>query len=183
MDRNRHTLKKESGQAIIEFIFGLMLVISFFFFYVKLAAVFAVGNYIHYATFMSARAYSSSSSSVGQQQSNAEDVLRKMLGGRWRSLIKPKGGGSIPGGTVGAGPYYDENPLLDYWNQGVTFSFESVMSIYPWNRGGEALTLKLVSESWMGREEPSDECKAKKNIIKATSKAVKIFWENGDEGC
>ena len=171
-----------SGQALIEFVLGLMIVISFFFFYVKMAAVFAVGNYIHYATFMAARALSSGADTPDQQVQNAEAVLQKMLAGRWKPLLKPKDGtSSVPGANVGPGPLYQENAAEDNWNQGVTYTYETKISLYPWSKGNQAITLDLTSESWMRREENESECLAKKDKIRTGMRlpGVQVEWDNG----
>jgi hypothetical protein len=174
----------ESGQAIIEFTFAMLIVISFFFFYIKMAALFAVGNYIHYATFMSARSYFSSAANKSAQEDSGTDVLSRMTKGRWKSIVKPVAGGDV----VGPGAYYDEDKNKNYWNQGAVFTFKSALSIYPWSKGGEALTLNLRSESWTGREESSEECEKKKKDLSAEIKAkvpgsVDVLWENGRNGC
>ena len=60
VEQKSEVMKKKgnrTGQALMEFVLGLMIVISFFFFFMKMSATFVVGNFIHYATFMSARAY------------------------------------------------------------------------------------------------------------------------------
>lgn len=175
--------KPESGQALIEFVLGLMIVISVFFFYVKLAANFAVGNFIHYATFMAARAYSASAVSPEAQTQNAEAVLQSWLVGRWRSLIKPnsEASGAVPGATVGPGPYFSEDPLKDNWNQGVTYSFQTQLAFYPWSRGNQAIKLDLVSESWMRREDSEVEARQKRDQIQASNRVpgVRVEWDNG----
>ncbi len=56
---------QQSGQAIMEFVLSLMVTLSFFFFFLKLSLMFAVGNYFHYATFMGARTYSSAAEFLG----------------------------------------------------------------------------------------------------------------------
>lgn len=176
----------QSGQALMEFVLGLMIVISFFFFFMKMSATFVVGNYIHYATFMSARAYASSAKSLGDQQTNAETVLQKMVGGRWKALIKPdaNASGSIPGGYVGPGSYSQETPAEDFWNQGTSFSFTSKLSIYPWSKEGQGIDLKLTSESWMPREQSVSECnQSKGKVVAGISSAgvtnVMVEWDNG----
>ena len=45
-----------SGQSTVEFVLVLALVFTFFLFYLQVSMVSAVGSYIQYATFMSARA-------------------------------------------------------------------------------------------------------------------------------
>lgn len=182
--------RNESGQALIEFVLGLMIVFSFFFFYVKMAAVFAIGNYIHYATFMSARAYTASASNEDTQRQNAETVLKKMIGNRFKTVVSSfecEGGcpentmGSVSGGRVGPGPYAMEDPMRNAWNQGVTYSYKAKLSLFPWNRDGDALTMKLVSESWMPREESIEECNQRKTTIRGsiTVPNIKMEWDNG----
>ncbi len=177
-----------AGQALMEFVLGLMIVISFFFFFLKMSATFVVGNFIHYATFMSARAYMSSAKTQGDQQANAETVLQKMVGGRWKALIKPDAGasGTVPGGFVGAGAYAQDNFALDYWNQGVTYSYTSKLSVYPWSREGQGVDLKLTSESWMPREQSVDECnQTKAKVLSALAQSgitnAAVEWD--DNGC
>jgi hypothetical protein len=178
--------QNQSGQAITEFVLGLMIMISFFFFFIKMAAVFVIGNYIHYATFMTARTYMASASKTETQKDNAELVLRKMIAGRWKNIIKPDtstSSGSVPGGFVGKGQIYDDSPG-DYWNEGATYSFIAHMTMHPWNAQGEVLELKLTSESWMPREQSEEECIATRQKIQSRIKALvpnsKILeWQNG----
>jgi hypothetical protein len=183
--RNRAAAKNSSatsGQALIEFVLGLMIVISFFFFYVKMAAVFAVGNYIHYATFMAARALSSSADTPDQQIQNAEAVLNRMVVGRWKPLLKPKDGNStITGANVGPGPSYQEDPAQDSWNEGVTYTYETKISLYPWSKGNQAITMNLTSESWMKREDSEAEVGTKRSKIQAAAKLPYVYveWDNG----
>lgn len=184
--RQQTSKQAQQGQAIMEFLLGLLMVISFFFFYVKLAAVFAIGNYIHYATFMSARAYVSSAASEADQKSNAQAVIESMLVGRWKHLLQPKEGNEVKGLTIGQGNFYGDDPYGNYWNQGVTYHFQSKLSLYPWNRnqGAPPILLDLTSESWLGREQSTDECKGKtKAKIKTLIRDADIYWENGNEGC
>ena len=172
---------------MIEFVLGLMIVISFFFFYVRMSAVFAIGNYVHYATFMSARAYMSSDVNKDAQKQNATNVIKKMLDKRFATLIKPKDGdGSAPGATIGDGPYYADDPTKDGWNQGVTYHYTSKLSLYPWSREKQSILLDLTSESWMPREEAKDECQNKQGQIKGLVAGggvtnVNVEWDNG--GC
>jgi hypothetical protein len=184
--------KKESGQAIMEFVLSLMIVISFFFFYVKMAAVFAVANYIHYATFMAARAYVSSAGTEELQRGNAEIVLTKMIGSRFKAIVTatdcdagcPQNAmAGVKGGNVGQGPYAQESSYSNRWNQGVTYSYKAKLSLFPWNRESEALNMKLVSESWMPREPSEEECKEARAKIQTTlasgGRSVQMEWDNG----
>jgi len=182
----RKQKKNRAGQALMEFVLGLMIVISFFFFFLKMSATFVVGNFIHYATFMSARAYMSSAKTQGDQQTNAEKVLQQMVGGRWKALIKPDSAaaGSVPGGFIGAGSYAQDDPSLDNWNQGATFAYTSKLSIYPWSKEGQGIDLKLTSESWMPREQSEGETKDTMSKItaqlaQAGVSNVQVEWDNG----
>jgi hypothetical protein len=164
---------------MIEFILGLMIVISFFFFYLKMCAVFAVGN-------MAARAYASSTTNKEAQIENGSAVLKAMLGGRFKTLIKGKegDGSSITGGTVGPGPYYAEDPAKDNWNQGVMFHYTAKLALYPWSRDGQSILLDLTSESWMPREDTVEECMGKKDKILGILSGVGVTaatveWDNG----
>lgn len=168
---------------MVEFILGLMIVISFFFFFVRMSAIFAAGNYVHYATFMSARAYASSAATADVQLQNASSELGAMLSGRFKTLIKPKDGdgSSIPGATIGNGPYFS---AADSWNQGVTFHYTAKLSMYPWSRDGQSIPLDLTSESWMPKEDSVTECEAKKPLIVqqlSTSGVTNVIleWDNG----
>jgi len=181
--------KIQAGQALIEFVLGLMIVISFFAFFMKMSAVFVVGNFIHYATFMSARAYMSSDLNQGVQQANGETVLREMVQGRWSFLIKPdtSSTGNVPGGYVGSGPYAQESMQLDAWNQGTTYTYSANLSLLPWSKENQSVNLKLSSESWMPREQSSSECKASMaNAVNSLSGAgvnISVSDLELDNGC
>lgn len=178
--------QNQSGQAITEFVLGLMVMISFFFFFIKMSAVFVIGNYIHYATFMSARTYMASADKLDTQKDNAEQVLRKMIAGRWKNIVKPDSSntsGSVPGGFIGSGGIMQDSPQSDYWNEGATFSYIAKMTMYPWNKEGDALELKLTSESWMPREQSEEECLGTKTKLQTQLKGVvpeaQLEWNNG----
>jgi len=166
--------KANSGQAMIEFILGMMITMSFFVFYLKLSAVFAVANYIHYATFMAARAYSSSAPAPDEQQLKGEDVLKKMVKDRFKAVIKESSNGIY----VGEGPYFQENPKLNYWNQGATYSFNAKVSLYPWSNKKQSIVMDLTSESWMPRNVTIQECEALKKAIQP-GPGAKVEWDNG----
>ena len=177
--------KKEEGQALIEFLLGLMVVISFFFFYIRMCAVFAIGNYIHYATFMAARTLSASTVSADQQESNAQAIVDAMITGHFKSFISPSGSP-----VIGPGDFYNNDSLQDSWNQGVSYSFKTKLSLYPWNKTGQSIDLDLTSNSWMPREEDAQGCKAKKARIigvlvqNGIKNLTDIEWDNGDaNGC
>ena len=159
---------------MIEFILGMMITMSFFVFYLKLSAVFAVGNYIHYATFMAARAYSSSAPAPDEQQLRGEDVLKSMVKGRFKSVIKESANGIF----VGEGPYSQEDSMRNFWNHGATYSFTAKVSLYPWSNKNQSIVMDLTSESWMPRSVTLQECEALKRSIQPIPGA-KVEWDNG----
>ncbi len=178
--------RAQQGQAMVEFLLSLIIIISFFFFYVKLSAVFAIGNYIHYVTFMSARAYLSSAPSQENQRENAESVLSTLIVGKWRTLIKAKGGDStVTGAHIGGGSFFQNDPTQGAWNQGTTFRFVTSVGLYPWNKVANPVQLDLTSESWLGREQSTQECETTKTKIQNHAKVKFIYWENGaaNSGC
>ncbi len=171
----------------------LAVLISFFMFFVKLSCTMVVANYVHYATFMAARAYQSSEINPDQQLQNAEAVLKETLGNRFKSIIRPDPGAKglaeqstgVPGGNVGSGPILLQEDALRYqWNQGVTYAFKALLGFFPFvsARGeNQTITISLVSESWAGRETTVEECLNRKKQMGAV--APLLEWDNGDQGC
>ena len=165
--------KADSGQALIEFILSMIFTMSFFFFFLKMSAAFAIANYIHYATFMAARAYSSSAGSEADQKARGEMVLSKMAKGKFKGIIQESG----PGAFVGEGPFAGEGPW-NLWNQGATYSFKVKLSLYPWSRNQESILMDLTSESWMPRSVSVQECEGYKRALRLPPDA-KVEWDNG----
>lgn len=169
------------GQAITEFVLGLMIMVSFFFFFIKMAMVFAIGNYVHYVTFMAARAYTTSHSSASSQEEAGEMIFNQMIKSRWKKIIIPVGGANTPGATVGPGKIVQDNPL-NQWNYGATFTYSTKLELYPFSTGGASVDLKLTSESWMPREEAQDECLQTKasiqaNVNGAVGRPIQVEWD------
>jgi hypothetical protein len=170
-------VKDDSGQALMEFILSMIFAMSFFFFFLKMSAAFAIANYVHYATFMAARAYSASAPTLSDQQARGEAVLSKMVKGRFKGLLQASGAGIY----VGEGPYFDEGPQ-NHWNQGATYSFKVKLSLYPWSMNRDSILMDLTSESWMPRSVSVKECLDMKKQISIPPDAVQE-WDNGDNGC
>ena len=170
--------KNNGGQAVIEFILGLLIVISFFFFYVRLSAVFAISNYIQYATFMSARTLASSAKDQMVQEENAKQVLQSMVSGKFKGLIQAKSGDGM---FVGDGNYFTSLGPIEEWNHGASYQFSAKLSFYPFSANDQAVMLDLTSESWMPRERSEDECQKAKARIEAMTgvQNVKVEWDNG----
>jgi hypothetical protein len=169
----------EEGQAVIEFVLGLLVIFSFFFFYIRMSALFAIGNYIHYATFMAARAYSSGSKVQDEQIDRATEIMNAKVVGKFKSLVSA-GNRKL---EVGLGPIYREsNSPADSWNQGVSYNFKAKLSLYPWSKEGQSITMDLTSESWMPRNITEDECEAAKKQMNGGAISVpnvKVEWDNG----
>lgn len=169
--------KSEQGQATIEFALSLILIMGFIFFYIQLALVFAWSNYIHYATFMSARAYLSGSVNREDQEERARKVIVKMLKkgesraglDRFPSVARGVGGDGLAGFYVR--PPKEFNPSIRNfsWLEGVRYAFRSKLFLIPFggsskesNDGGKneksVNEISLTSESWLGREPSYAEC-------------------------
>ena len=160
--------KSESGQAVLEFVLTLILLMTSLFFFVHVAFIFAWGNYVHYATFMSARAYLASGPSQADQKERASQVLVRMVkkngGGQDRF---PLGGKGFDGDTAIQGAYIGSDPLNSSgyernlsWMEGVRYKYRSRLHLLPSsapNAGGQK-GLVLTSESWLGREPSQSEC-------------------------
>jgi hypothetical protein len=161
----------EKGQSTVEFALTLVLLMSIILFFLQLTLIFSYGNYVHYATYMSARAYLSSGPSKDDQAERAKDVLNIMLtrggsaGGPDKySFIGQGFGGTDPiGAEIGDSqnpPFSAEDRNLS-WMQGVRYTFRSRLFILPMGRAqasSSANVLTLTSESWLGREPSFAEC-------------------------
>jgi hypothetical protein len=178
----RPVLRNESGQSTIEFALTLVLLLAFMLFYFQLGLLMGLGNYIHYATYMSARTYLSAGSDQVDQAARASAVLNQMLSKpnstqeRFPSIARgvmidgcqnPVGGGG--GGCIGTGENnYDGKGERDLsWMQGVRYKFRGRLFIIPLaglsaqSQQGftqDTNSLVLTSESWLGREPTINEC-------------------------
>lgn len=177
-------LRSRSGQAVIEFVLSLMFLMGLVVFIIHLAMSMAVGNFVHYATFMSARALLSSSMNEQEQQENAERVLAKMLksGTRFSGWITPSmtfaGGGRFPGAKVvtqasnWAGGINDNR--ASSWMSGVLYQFDMKVFMGPIS-GTSGSNITLTSESMLGRETSAAECMSKLRAIQGSE----VFIDNG----
>jgi hypothetical protein len=164
----------DRGQSTLEFALTLFLLMAFLLFYVQLALMMGYGNYAHYATFMAARAYMAAGASKEDQAERAKAVMVRMVkrgggdGGadRFPSIARAEGEGEPKGIQISEpGNFNPTNKDLS-WLQGVRYSFKSRLFIIPMGTGpgGAAQaaksTVTLKSESWLGREPSTSECKA-----------------------
>ena len=106
-------------------------------FYFQLSMFFAFASYVHYATFMSARAYLAASQSEEDQKSRAREVivlrLKKSSGqagvDKFPLIAKGVGGGDPGGFVVGQHSRYQDGYRGLSWLEGVRYTFQG--KIFP----------------------------------------------------
>ena len=164
--------RDEEGQSTVEFALTLVLLLSFVMFYIRLAFFMAYGNYVHYATFMAARAFESAGLSPDDQKERARQVIVRMLkkssgqsgSDRFPTIAKAQGGGNTPGYEVGQGGQFVSGDPAFSWMEGVRYTFRTRMFVF--SPGGLGSTggvdnsteVILTSESWLGRDPTYLEC-------------------------
>jgi len=172
---------REAGQSTIEFALTLILLMSFTMFFLRLSLMFGFGNYVHYATFMAARAYLAAGAD-GTQEKRAEQVILAMLKksvntpgvDKFPMIAKGHGGGNVPGLAFDHERYEPGNPALS-WMRGVRYTFRSRLFLIPFGGAGSVGNLneiELTSESWLGREPSYSECQGEMSKMRAD-------WDNG----
>ena len=178
----------EAGQSTIEFALTLMLLMGFVLFYLQLTFVFAFGNYVHYATFMAARAYLAAGDSPDDQEERARQVIAETLKkrnaagiDRFPAMGTGVGGSDLPGLQLKPPREYDETNKNLSWLQGVRYSFRSRLFMLPLGGFRDKLdpianSVTLTSESWLGKEPSFNECAAE---LKARGAGILVF----DNGC
>jgi len=176
--------KKEEGQSTIEFALTLIFLMAFVFFFIQLALIFGFGNYAHYATFMSARAYLSAGASSDDAQTRAQNVITRTLKrsmtqsgiDRFPSIAKGyQSQGTESQGPTGFGindPNYQPGDYNSSWLQGVRYTFRSRLFLIPMGGlGGSAgssstNSVTLTSESWLGHETSDEDCAGQLGKVK-----------------
>jgi hypothetical protein len=164
--------KREEGQSTTEFALTLILLMAFVFFFMQLALIFGFGNFAHYATFMSARAYLSAGPNRDDQIDRAKNVIVQTLKrsattagiDRFPAIAMGTGGGDPQGFNVDSPEYVAGSKDLS-WLQGVRYTFRSKLFLIPLGgksassaSGNSANQVTLTSESWLLREPTEDEC-------------------------
>jgi hypothetical protein len=175
----------ESGQSTVEFALTLLLLMAFVLFYLQTAMMMAFGNYVHYATFMSARALLAAGPDQTDQEARAREVLVRMVKrrnspgiDRLPMIAKGEGQGDVPGAKF-TPPSQFAPTTNSSWMQGVRYTFRSRLFLMPMGGAGKgaaaraANSVSLTSESWLGREPSYQECQD------AMGKMEAIF----DNGC
>lgn len=141
----------ESGQSTIEFIVSFMLVIGFVFFYVKVALNFTNGYLVHYANYMSSRAFMVQE--TGSNRADGSDTKSKQVAKEvWDSFNVENLLGGIEMNRGEFLPGANDNALFT----GVTVEYEDRFSIF--SMVGTTEKLKFLSESFLGREPTIAEC-------------------------
>ncbi len=175
---------KESGQATIEFVLVMVLLLGFVFFYVQLSLVFGWSNYLQYATYYSARTLVASRASQGEQKDAAQAVLESMVhkGGSARlPFVARDDKGLSVGESSSEG--FSKTQRASSWLEGARYSFKSKVFILPVGKGelpGDSKFLHLTSETWLGRETSESECRG--DMASGASKSGAKTWEI-DNGC
>lgn len=170
----------EKGQSTLEFALTLILLLSFVLFYFQLSMFLAFGNYVHYATFMAARAYLSASDDRGDQVNRAKSIIVSMLKrsvgesgiDKFPSIAKGSGQGDPLGFQVDDSLFNPTDPAYN-WLQGIRYTFTGKVFLVPLaglsaqaassSSSPSVNTLTLTSESWLGREPAYDECQGAMN--------------------
>lgn len=138
--------KGESGQAIVEFLVVISVIFTLAFLFVQVAWGIAYGHYVHYATYMAARAYLSGGETPSEQTEAAAGVLRKMLKRGGSEDILPflakarrgddrdaSGPEPVPGAMIGTHPEaigHEKNRPYS-WAEGVQYNYALNLFLLP----------------------------------------------------
>jgi hypothetical protein len=177
-------VKKEEGQSTLEFALTLIFLMAFIFFFLQLSLIFGFGNYAHYATFMSARAYLSAGASSDDASTRAQNVIVRTLKrsmtqsgiDRFPSVAQ----GYTSQGAESQGPtgfalndsHYTPGDYNSSWLQGVRYTFRSRLFLIPMGGFGatagssSANSVTLTSESWLGHETSDEDCASQLGQVK-----------------
>jgi len=138
--------KGEGGQALLEFLLVTSMILTFTFIFVQIAWGIAYGHYVHYATYMAARAYLSGGATKVEGADAAVDTLRSLLKRPGGSDLFPfiakartgderdaKGAEPLPGvamglhSAAGAAP----NSRAFSWAEGVQYNYNLRLFLLP----------------------------------------------------
>lgn len=140
--------KNQKGQAMIEFILVIIVILTLLFAFLQLAWALAWGHYVQYATFMSARAYFASRDTKSEQLEAATTVLQAMVKKPGQnedllgSIAKPRTGDNrniggnepVSGAFIGAHPFAEATGMTDRyfsWAEGVQYNWQFRLFLIP----------------------------------------------------
>jgi hypothetical protein len=183
------------GQSTIEFILTLILALGCLMFFFQITMIFSFGSYVHYATFMAARAYLSAGENQDDQVQRATYVITSMLkrsvgqsgADKFPKIGKGFGGDSgVPGLTLSPPSQFNKNDMAFSWMQGARYTFKSrlfLISLTGFGKSAQqsvsntsANIITLTSESWLGRETSQDECRS---FMAQTGNPSGAYYDNG----
>jgi hypothetical protein len=143
--------KKSEGQSTIEFLTTLIFVIGIIFFYVKMSLSMTSGFLVHYATFISSRAYlvkDTNSNEPNGSDGAAKALAQQVFNDFNLENIIPN---FAPTFSV-SDPEGNNNKVFN----GVFVEYDAPFSIS--NLFGGKESARYVSESFLGREPTRAEC-------------------------
>jgi hypothetical protein len=160
-------LASESGQAVVEFVLTMVILLTMLMFVIQVTLFLSFGNFVQYSTFMSARAYLSGWPTEAEQLKHAEAVLGRTvkLNGNDRFSLAARGingTSAVKGADIGREASFDPNNETLSWLQGVRYSFKGRLFLHPLAPSSmetSASEVDLKSESWLGREPTYNECR------------------------
>lgn len=166
---HKRILVSEEGQSTIEFALAVSMSIAFVFFFVHLSMLLAFGNFVHYATFMSARTLQAASDSNEDQTERAREVAIRLLKksiaqpgtDKYGFIARGDGGSDVPGLILGPSSDFNKKDADLSWKEGVRYRFKARIIPVPLSAGAARDNeLTLTSESWLGREPSTLECES-----------------------
>lgn len=145
-------LKNKKGQTAVEFILICLVVFFFLLFFLSLAFVLVLSQYMDYATFMTARTYKAAHGDTGSQLAKAQQVFE--------AYVAPvRGSGLVrnisPLNITQANPTDRQNRSEGFR---VTYDLNLfyLPPLFAKNKVDSVIT--LTSESFLGRDPNVDEC-------------------------
>lgn len=177
MERHKDSFGKDSlgnaGQSSVEFVLTFLLLLGFLLFFFQLTMMMAFGNFVHYATFMAARAYVAAGIDKSEQSTRATMALQQLVKypnqpgkDRFASIgVGIGGNGALRGAEIGGLDQFQPTVRDFSWMEGVRYTFKGKLFLIPFAGAGkksaqDVNSLTLVSESFLGREPTETECRA-----------------------
>ncbi len=195
----------EQGQTLIEFMLVIMVILTLLFVFIQLAWGLAWGHYVHYSTYMAARAYLSATEEQSEQREHAVETLRALIKrpDGIKDLLAPvvsprdddkrdiaEGDEPIPGAFIGIHPYTKDKrrtTRIFAWAEGVQYNFEFRLFLLPFARfltagEGKSITIgprgEQTSLPWDGKIAlASDAFLGREKTMKECRKFLKKLYD------